>query len=291
MRENLKTNQRALTIGAAFAGLLFLAGSSFAHLPWDDQLDVLAEQIREEPLNASLYVRRADLKKELGDIQGAVIDFDRASEINPNLDLVDFGRGLLYLEVEDPQMARFYLDRFLDRRPDHPKALLASARALRQLGEYDLAADRYERAIDGFDIVKPEFYVELAETLVGAGNHAAAVESLDEGVRRFGPLTSLQIRAIDILADQGKTQKALNRLDRLTTTSPQTAKWMLRKGEILESAGRWVEAEAAFGKAKSELDTQMNGSRKNRSLVALEKELKSAQKRLESRSSSQGASS
>ena len=33
-------------------------------------------------------------------------------------------------------------------------------------------------------------------------SHAAAVATLDEGVRRFGPLTSLQIRAIDILAEQ-----------------------------------------------------------------------------------------
>ena len=291
MRKNLTATHRVHLAGTALAGLLLLAGPSFAHLPWDDQLDVLAEQIREEPLNASLYVRRADLRKELGDIQGASIDLDRASELDPQLDLVDLGRGLLSLEVDDPQMAQFFLDRFLDRNPDHAKALLASARALRQLQEFDLAAKRYQGAIDGYSMVKPAFFVELAEVQVEAGSPGAAVETLDEGVRRFGPLTSLQIRAIDILADQGKTQKALNRLDRLTTTSPQTAKWMLRKGEILESAGRWVEAEVAYTNSRVELDKQMNGSRKNRSLVALEKDLKKAQKRLESRSSSQGASS
>jgi tetratricopeptide (TPR) repeat protein len=273
------------------ASLFIFTGAIYAHPPWDEQLDELAEQIQEDPLNPSLYVRRADLKKELGRFKGALIDYDRAAEIDPGLDIVDLGRGQLYLEAEDPDLAQFYLDRFLQKHPDHAKALLASARALKQLGEFAAAADHYERAIDGFDMVKPAFFIELADAQVAAGEHAAAVATLDEGVRRFGPLTSLQIRAIDILAEQGRTQKALNRLDRLAKTSPQTARWMLRKGELLEAAGQWVEAEAAFARSQVALDKQMQGSRKNRSLVALEKELKSAQKRLESRSSSQGASS
>lgn len=291
MPKILSTSFRIRVVGTSLACLLFWAGSMRAHPPWDDQLEVLAEQIREEPFNASLYVRRADLKNELGNIQSALIDYNRASEIDPELDLVDLGRGLLYLGIEDPTMAQFFLDRFLDQNPAHPKALLASARALRQLGEFDLAASRYERAIGGFKVVKPAFFVELAEVQVEAGRHDAAIKTLDEGIRRFGPLTSLQIRAIDILDNQGKTQKALNRLERLTISSPQTAKWLLRKGEMLESAGRLVEAEATYVKSRSELDKQMNGSRKNRSLAALEKQLMRAQKRLESRGSSRGASS
>ncbi|MEE8368625.1 MAG: tetratricopeptide repeat protein [Thermoanaerobaculia bacterium] len=291
MRKNLTALSRTRVVGLSLVCLLFWGGSVRAHPPWDDQLEVLEEQIREEPLNASLYVRRADLKKELGNTRSALIDYDRASEIDPELDLVDLGRGLLYLGIEDPTMAQFFLDRFLDQNPEHAKALLASARALRQLGELDLAASRYERAIGGFKVVKPAFFVELAEVQIESGDHHAAIKTLDEGMRRFGPLTSLQIRAIDILDDQGNTQKALIRLDRLTESSPQTARWLLRRGELLESAGRLVEAEAAYVKSRSELDKQMKGSRKNRSLVALERRLIRAQKRLESPVSSQGEAS
>jgi len=291
MRKDLRGVPLSNLAASTLVCLSIMTGTTQAHPPWDDQLDVLAEQIREEPLNPSLYVRRADLKKELGDLKGALSDYDRATEIDPAFVLADLGRGLLYLGDEDPELAQFYLDRFLEQHPDHAKALLASARSLRQLQDFATAADRYERAIDGFKMVKPGFFVELAEVQVAAGEHIAAVETLDEGLRRFGALTSLQIRAIDILADRGETQEALHRLEKLSKTSPQTAKWLLRKGEVLESAGRWAEAEAAYSDSKVELDKQLTGNRKSRSLMALEEQIGRAQRRLESRSSSQGESS
>jgi len=39
-------------------------------------------------------------------------DYDRAAALDPNLDLVDLGRGRLFLEANWPQSAKLVLDRF-----------------------------------------------------------------------------------------------------------------------------------------------------------------------------------
>ena len=83
---------------------------------------------------------------------------------------------------------------------------------------------------------------------------------------------------------------ALDRLKQLVTTSPQTAKWLFRKGQILESTGRWAEAEAAYLESGVELGEQLRGSRKNRSLLALEEQILQAQRRMESRNPVPGES-
>lgn len=279
---------RALVLAALLVTGPLSIPTSLAHPPRDDYLQALTEQIAEDPSDPSLYVKRADLKRELGDISGALLDLDKAAKIRPGWDLVDLSRGLLYLSAGDPNLAASHLARFLSDNPDHPKALLAYARSLSQLGSFTEAADYYERAVAVTRNASPDFYLEWANTQLSAGQPLLALDTLDDGVRQLGPLTSLQVRAVEIAVAHGWLDDAVQRLTALSHTSPQRSRWLLRKGEVLEAAGRNGEAVTVYRQAREHLDEKLALYPNRPALLELDQQLTAALSRVGKNSIPQG---
>ncbi|HWI56905.1 MAG TPA: tetratricopeptide repeat protein [Bacillota bacterium] len=249
-----------------------------AHGDLHDQIEALSREIEKEPRSADLWLRRGELHRAHGEYDPAQADYEQALALDPKLIAVYLARGRMFVEANWPVSAKAALDRYLDRHPDHVDARTLRARALVKLKQYLAAAKDYSHAIDKSTPPKPDTYLERADALKAAGSayYAEAVRGLDEGLRRLGPVVTLQLYAIDLEAKQGRFDAALARLDRAAAQANRQETWLARRGEILRDAGRLPEARRAWQQALEEIAKLPSARRNVPAMLELEKALRAA---------------
>jgi tetratricopeptide (TPR) repeat protein len=276
---------RKRSIWASFGSPFFLAlclaailGAplpGFAHGDMHGQILEISQQIEKEPANPDLYLKRGELHRYHQDWDAAQADYDRALALNPKLEIIDFVRGRMYFEANWLLSARVALDRFLTKQPNHADALITRARTLTKLERRLDGAKDYTRAIALSTESRPELYFERAQALAGEGapHVKEAIEGLDEGIKKLGPLVTLQLCAIDIEVQHKKYDAAVARLDQVIAKAPRKETWLARKGEVLSLAGKKEEARQAFKAALQSLETLPPGRRNVPAMLDLQKHL------------------
>jgi len=257
---------------AVVVSLTFLSSVVRAHEGLHEQIVAITAKIRLDPTNASLFLKRGELHRLHRDWRRAAADYNRAARLAPQLHVVDLGRGKMLFESGRPMRAKFVLDRFLSQQPNHFDGLLTRARVLARLGARAEAADEFTHVL-GFVTTtpEPELYLERAQVLAGdEGYLEEALRGLDEGIKRLGPLVTLEVAAIDLELRHQNYDAALARLDLIAAQSARKEMWLVRRGEILKTAGRVVEARAAFDAALVAIDSLSPEHRQNRVVTALE---------------------
>ncbi len=264
-----------LRLAGALLLLALFCGKAVAHGDLHDQIQAVAKQIETDPGNAALYLKRGELHRAHREWDAAQADYDRALELSPGLEIVDIARGKMFLEAGWPLSAEAALNRFLSRHTNHAEALIVRARTRAKLGSHLAAAADYTGAIAQERQPGPELFIERAQALIAAGkpHYDDALQGLDEGVRRLGPLVTLQLYAIDLEVKQGRIDQALARLDQLAAKSPRKETWLARRGEILLEAGRTHEAHAAFQAALKAMNSLPPSRRRVPAMIELEKRL------------------
>ena len=252
--------------------------SARAHGDMHAQIVETTKQIERDPGNAPLYFNRGEFHRAHRDWDLAQADYDRAIALNPQLSVVDFARGSLYLEAGWPQSAKVALDRFLSKATNHLEGLVARARTLVKLEQPLAAAGDFTRAIDLGTESRPDLYIERAQALTAGDkpDPEAALRGLEEGIKKLGPLITFLLNAIDLEIKQKRFDAALARLDEIMAKSPRKESWLARRGEILLQAGRAGEAREAFEAALKAIAALPAARRQVPAMVDLEKRLRSA---------------
>ncbi len=247
-----------------------------AHGDLHDQIDGVTRQISQHPADAMLYLKRGELYRTHRDWEAALNDYARVDRLDPNFTAIEFFRGRMLLEANRPNPARKSLDHFLANEPEHAEALIARGRVLAKLGEGEAAANDFTRALARLSAPKPEYYLERAEALAAgpSGRGAEALRGLDEGMKRLGPVLTLQLRAIDLELARTNYAAALSRLDPVIAQSPRKESGLARKGEILQQAGRAEEARESFTAALKAVESLPPQHRRARAMVRLENRLR-----------------
>ena len=230
------------------------------------QISNLSNRIAADSGNSELFLKRGELHRIHRDWQAARADYLKSRELDPELVLVDFCLGRMWLEAGQPGESRSALDRFLAAQPGNPEALAFRGRAKALEGGYREALDDFNAAITAYrgksGIPPPELFIERARTQVTAGVKAAAVlRGLDEGLELLGQPVTLHLEALELEISSGRFRSALARVDRLAAVSVRQESWLTRRGEILEVAGRDQEAVSAYREALRAID-DLPGSRR-----------------------------
>ena len=240
-----------------------------AHEGLHEQIAAITARIKRDPKNAALYLQRGELYRLHREWARAAADYDRASRLQPSLAIVDLGRGKMLLESRRFQQAKFVLDRFLGKQPRHVEGLVTRARVLAKIGYRRDAANDFTEALTSAP--EPELYLERAKVLAGDERHIQeALRGLDEGIKQLGPLVTLELAAIDLELREGNYDAALTRLDVITAQSERKETWLVRRGEILKSAGRHEEARKAFSAALVAIESLPPTHRQSRAMTALQ---------------------
>lgn len=272
-------------LACCILSVTFATQIALTHGPIPEQITRMDRRIEQDPNNAKLYLHRGELHRVRRAWSPALADYGRAASLDPDLDAVHLCRGMMFLEAGWPASAKHSLDRFLSGRPDHARGRITRARAMVRLRRYAEAVDDYTRAIaslrDG-QRPAPAYYLERARAQIARGDahRHAALAGLDEGITRLGPLVTLELLAIELELERHRYDEALARLGRIAAQSQRKDKWTVRRGEILEQAGRTGEARAAYAQALKQLQSLSIHRRRSPATVQRENDLKNAIARL-----------
>ena len=231
--------------------LLTLAPSLGAHSGILYQIETVSAAIARDPGNADLRLRRASLHRQQQMWLEALDDLRMARSFTVGLPGIERLMGEVLLDAGRLDEACSVLDRYLNDRPRDGTALVARARAAVRLGHFEAAARDFARAIDAVvppQRPRPGLYLGQARALSVLGDEgvASALNILEEGIVRLGPLIMLQVETIDLEMRLGNTDGALGRLADVASGSTRKESWHLRRAGILEQVGRLEEAREAY---------------------------------------------
>ena len=181
-------------------------------------------------------------------------------------------RARAWLESGDARRASTGLDRYLERFPDHPSALLTRARALAKLARPAAAVADYTVAIGRLPAPEPDLFLERQVVQRDAGVSATAqLAGIEQGLQQIGSVPALEDAALDLELELSAYDAALARLDRQAARADRQERWQYRRGLVLAKAGREAAAAEAFRSALAHvarLSSQHRNARATAELVA-----------------------
>ena len=267
----------------AFTTAVSLAGGEVAtaHDGLASRIAALSAQIAQSPSSPSLFITRAELYLENRQWTEALADVDSAERIDPSIAIANLVRAHVQFARRNWPAAVDAASRFLARQPEHADAHVVRARAYAQLGRRQPAAADFTSALAVRAV--PDLYIERARVLAegGPASLEQAVQGLDEGLDRLGPVVTLELEAIDLEQRLNRYDAALARLDRITARAQRKDSWLARRGAILERAGRPDQARAAYRAALDSLGSQSERIQQTRASTALAAELRADIDRLD----------
>jgi predicted Zn-dependent protease len=254
------------------------APSALAHGELHELIQRATQDIEKNPKDPFLYLKRAELHRAHLGWDAAMADIESAASLSNQWDELHYARAGLYLDAEWFQSATVAASQFLAQHPNHVATLVIRARARARLGQNVAAAEDYTRAIDHAAAPTPELFLERAQALRGQGGEHLdkALAGLQQGLHQLGPVVTLQLAALEIELEQNRVEAALGRIDGIMALSPRKERWLVRRGEILQQAGRPQEAAAAFRAALDALESLPTYRRRVPAMVQLEQHIQSA---------------
>jgi tetratricopeptide (TPR) repeat protein len=257
------------------ATILLTSALLLAHAGIDERIKDMNQRVAADPDNAELYVKRGELHRLHRDWPAALADYQRAENLASESHIIWFVRGRMYYEAGRLPEAKIELDRLLSAAPDHQEGLVTRARLLTRLDQPLQAAHDYDVVIAGLVHPTPEFYLERAKALVASGPQQAgrALDGLDEGIRRLGPLFTLVDFAIELEVQSARYDAALRRLDQQLGSALAPERLFYRRGTILSLSGRAEEARKSYVQALGSLRTAPIRRRSTRAAKDFEAEL------------------
>jgi tetratricopeptide (TPR) repeat protein len=258
-------------------GWTCLAAPVEAHEPLKDQVLTLTRLIETSPARRDLLLLRADRYRREGFWSQALQDISQAERLGASPESVAVGRANVYLDQGRPVSARVELQLFPNSRS--PELHILHAEALKRLGRSLEALEAMDRAI-GLDAdLGPEIHLERARLLLALEppEKQEALAGLERALTRMGPVPALSFMASEIACDLGKYDLALELLDPLMPFFRRPEALLARRGDILEKAGRGLEAQTAYTEALARLELAPASPASNRLGDHLRKALKVSQ--------------
>ena len=255
-----------------------MAAKVFAHGDVHERIVQLTQQIAQSPApsnSASLYFQRAELYRIDGDFTNALIDLNHVEKLDPTVSRVGYCRGRVLFEANRLQEALAPLDKYLAAKPKDPDAYTVRARALKKLGNYKASADDYTTAI-AQSTPSPELFIERAEAYRGLGKPDLAIGSLEEGIRKLGPLVTLELPAMDVEVSLKRYDAALARVDLVSARLQRKETWLVRRAEIQRQAGREEAARKSYEEALAAIERLPPTHRGTRAMLDLRERVRLA---------------
>jgi protein O-mannosyl-transferase len=115
---------------------------------WENSLVFFSDIIQKHPNEAAVaYNNRGLEKKAISDVSGALLDYNKALQINPNYAEAYSNRGLLYKDISNLPEALKDLNNAVRLNPDLFEAYYNRGLIYNQFQQYDLAIQDFNQAI------------------------------------------------------------------------------------------------------------------------------------------------
>lgn len=218
-----------------------------AHGDLHEQILGLTQRIQTNSSNADLWLRRADLFRNHGELAKAADDTETALKLRPGWAVAQLERARIQFDAGQFATAADSATKSLRDNPANSDALVLRARSRVQIGQLSEAVEDFNRVLTLANGPQPlpDLYLERARALAALGHIAEAIRGLDEGTSRLGETPSLILPALEYERSLGDFAAALKRVERSRLCFPAESFLTLR-GEVLLQADRPSEAQMDF---------------------------------------------
>jgi len=234
---------------------LAIPSPAVAHPDTPRRLEEVARDLLQRPGAPDLLYRRGCLllDEEYANYPQALQDLTAVLGA-PGITDARLFRATAFLRLGDVTQAVSDLDAYVRASPD-------DVRGYERRFEARLAAGRKKDALADLEAalrVQPraDLYLRLAALQAEAGETSRAFATYEDGIARLGRPLELVVALVDAATRAGAHAKALEWLAVLEAEGGRRERWVLRRGEVLEAAGRAAEAAAAYREVLGLLDTR-----------------------------------
>ncbi|MEV0317107.1 tetratricopeptide repeat protein [Streptomyces sp. NPDC050658] len=192
-------------------------------------------------------LRGRDLR-EAGEYDRALVEYDRAIELDPEQERAFYGRGFTHKLQNDFPAALADLDRAYALDPDADGIL-----ALR--GETHRLMENFETAIADLDLAiekspsDPMPWADRGVCRQALGSLDAALADLDRAMELDPEYAWALVHRAGVWRDRGDNERAVADLDHAVDLAPDSAWVVGMRAEGLRLAGRWQESIDAYDRA------------------------------------------
>jgi tetratricopeptide (TPR) repeat protein len=231
-----------------FFALSLLAGrNAFAHGQLLIRVAEVSRQIDTTTnKTARLYLERAQLYRMDQNWAAAEADYTRAEKLAPNLISVQVCHAGMLADSGQLEPASKMFTAVLERASQNGDALVGRARVRLKLGQRQAAMADFKRGLELLAEPAAEDFVDLAAELTIEGKPTDALQTLDTGIKRLGPIPALQTPAIDLELSRKNYEGALARIETIVPQLLRKEIWLARRADVLLADGRNAEARQSY---------------------------------------------
>lgn len=194
------------------------------------------------------YVARGNLKRKLGNLQGAFDDYTVAMGLQSSSPVAASNRGQLWLDKGDAQRALSDFAAALTADPDHVSSLASRARAWHMLGNVRAAMSDADRAI-ALAPTEASAFVVRAFVRLSTGD-ATGAEADARRASEVDPGSAQALNALGtVLLSRGNVAEALSVAERAVRVDPSMPELWGTLGLALQQSERRPEAANAYRRA------------------------------------------
>ena len=265
-------------VAAALVALGLLSATAVpltAHGPDHAFILSLTEELARRPGDADLLLQRGERYRSHGDLPAARTDLEAALAANPSLQPARLRLALVARDQDRLDEALTLLDATLAAESTNLLARSTRADVRFRAGRAADAIADLDRVLADSTHPRPELYLARARAVLTVDTNAfsRALEGINEGIQRLGPVPSLQLLALDLEERAGKIDAALHRLESLMAGMERKERWLLRRGDLLRNAQRHKEATQSYRQALQALDALPERLRRTIASEELRREL------------------
>ena len=192
------------------------------------------------------YNNRAFAYLMTKDFGRAVLDYDMALQLAPNLEDAWFGRGRAWTERGEWQRAMGDFNRAIELKPNLARHYVLRGEGYAALRDYERALADFEHAIRLEPGNNPFAYHMRGAIFRRNGNFDGAISSHDQGLRIYSAdVFGLASRAY-ALSEKGDNDRALADTEQALRVAPNSAYAFLMRGLVFSRKGNFTRAIADF---------------------------------------------
>jgi tetratricopeptide (TPR) repeat protein len=237
LRKGLEITPINLTMNSYMARVLDLSAKQIAATEGPEK----AAAARKEAIDA--YCRAGEIERSAGDSSWAGRDGLRALRLDPTNERALELCVISYLSLRRLKLTLLILERFLTRKPGHPRALAIKGTLLREIGDVE-GSVAVLRAIpvDSPDLAWVRAQLAISLSSGSAPDRDSALREAREAVA-LAPQEPFVHRVLGLLAVDYNVKEAAVSLTRARDLGDNSEEVALNLGRALASSGAYLEAE------------------------------------------------
>jgi tetratricopeptide (TPR) repeat protein len=212
--------------------LAFYAEVLLDQQKWDQALEYADQAVQRSPDLMDTHRVYATVLESVGEYGEAIRQYQRASELAPNLTFILLQIGLGYRNLEDYDTALYYFDQAAEVNKqlgiNDPLPYIAIAKTYTQIGEFFIASRNAETALR-FSPESADTYGQLGSIYVQARNYESALPALQCALEGC---TAEENKIAQDLVDQGLLENSVA-VEPLELTNLNVAYYYIRYGSVL----------------------------------------------------------